>query len=141
MVVRKRLYLFQPVPTVCSQLTQRVRKKYSRRLYSFSTCSFGDKVLPAATRTRQRATLSAKQQVEKDEVVDFIFFLPHPLGKRGQGEWDSLTCSYAAKNGHLHVLKWARENGEEKIQFTTVSFSNLDHFNTCKCIEMVQRKW
>ena len=48
--------LFQPAPTVCSQLTQRVRKKYSRRLYSFSTCSFGDKVLPAATQTRQRAT-------------------------------------------------------------------------------------
>ena len=37
---------------------------------------------------------------------------PHPLGKRGQGcQWDSWTCRYAARNGHLHVLKWARENG------------------------------
>ena len=26
-------------------------------------------------------------------------------------EWDYLTCAYAAKNGHLEVLKWARENG------------------------------
>ena len=47
---------------------------------------------------------------------------PHPLGKRGQGcEWDYWTCSSAAKNGHLHVLKWARENGEEKFK----TFSNL----------------
>ena len=29
---------------------------------------------------------------------------------QGQGEWDSDTCSHAALNGHLHVLKWAREN-------------------------------
>ena len=27
--------------------------------------------------------------------------------------WDHYTCSYAARNGHLHVLKWARENGCE----------------------------
>ena len=25
--------------------------------------------------------------------------------------WNSLTCSRAAKGGHLEVLKWARENG------------------------------
>ena len=31
-------------------------------------------------------------------------------------KWDSLTCSNAALNGHLYVLKWASENGEEKIQ-------------------------
>ena len=28
-------------------------------------------------------------------------------------DWDSNTCSYAAENGHLEVLKWARENGCE----------------------------
>ena len=22
-----------------------------------------------------------------------------------------MTCNYAAKNGHLEVLKWARQNG------------------------------
>ena len=26
-------------------------------------------------------------------------------------KWDKLTCVYAAKNGHLEVLKWLRENG------------------------------
>jgi hypothetical protein len=25
--------------------------------------------------------------------------------------WDAWTCAYAAKGGHLEVLKWARENG------------------------------
>jgi len=25
--------------------------------------------------------------------------------------WDEYTCSYAAKGGHLEVLKWARESG------------------------------
>ena len=25
--------------------------------------------------------------------------------------WDWRTCTYAALNGHLEVLKWARENG------------------------------
>ena len=65
-------------------------KKIQPRLYFFQ---------PAPTVCSQRATLSAKQQVEKDEVYDFIFFLPHPLGKRGQGEWDSFTCNYAALNG------------------------------------------
>ena len=25
--------------------------------------------------------------------------------------WDSFTCSYAALNGHLEVLRWAKENG------------------------------
>ena len=25
--------------------------------------------------------------------------------------WDKCTCTYAASNGHLEVLKWARENG------------------------------
>ena len=25
--------------------------------------------------------------------------------------WDEWTCSFAARNGHLEVLKWARENG------------------------------
>ena len=28
-------------------------------------------------------------------------------------EWNSWTCAYAAQNGHLEVLKWARENGCE----------------------------
>src|SRR5580658_9215216 len=31
---------------------------------------------------------------------------------RGNGcDWNSLTCSYAAQGGYLEVLKWARENG------------------------------
>ena len=25
--------------------------------------------------------------------------------------WDETTCAAAAKNGHLETLKWARENG------------------------------
>ena len=28
-------------------------------------------------------------------------------------EWNSNTCANAALNGHLEVLKWARENGCE----------------------------
>ena len=27
------------------------------------------------------------------------------------GVWNSDTCYHAANNGHLEVLKWARENG------------------------------
>ena len=36
-------------------------------------------------------------------------------------KWNSLTCAYAAENGHLNVLKWARENGCEWDS------------STCKC--------
>lgn len=25
--------------------------------------------------------------------------------------WDERTCSYAARNGHLHIVKYAHENG------------------------------
>ena len=25
--------------------------------------------------------------------------------------WDEKTCTFAAKCGHIEVLKWARENG------------------------------
>ena len=25
--------------------------------------------------------------------------------------WDWMTCTFAAKGGHLEVLQWARENG------------------------------
>ena len=28
-------------------------------------------------------------------------------------EWDSFTCANAALGGHLETLKWARENGCE----------------------------
>ena len=46
--------------------------------------------------------------VRKKYSRRLYFFQP---ALRGQGcEWGSWTCSYAAKNGHLHVLKWAREN-------------------------------
>ena len=24
--------------------------------------------------------------------------------------WDEVTCAYAAQNGHLETLRWAREN-------------------------------
>ena len=47
---------------------------------------------------------SRKWLLEKD-----LIFFNLPL--RGQGDWNIDTCKYAAKNGHLHVLKWARENG------------------------------
>ena len=45
---------------------------------------------------------SRKWLLEKVTVVDCNFF---NLPLRGQGEWDYLTCSNAANNGHLEVLK------------------------------------
>ena len=33
------------------------------------------------------------------------------MGQKNGCEWDSFTCSCAAENGHLEVLKWAKENG------------------------------
>ncbi len=36
------------------------------------------------------------------------------MGSESAGcEWDSWTCAYAAENGHLACLKWAREAGCE----------------------------
>ena len=37
-----------------------------------------------------------------------VFFQP-----ARQGEWNSWTCNYAAENGYLDVVKWARENGSK----------------------------
>ena len=44
---------------------------------------------------------------------------------QGQGEWNSDTCSNAAKGGHLEVLKWAHENGCEWDN-VTCSEANAD---------------
>ena len=33
------------------------------------------------------------------------------MGRENGCPWNEYTCTYAAKNGHLDVLKWARENG------------------------------
>ena len=46
--------------------------------------------------------------VRKRYSLGCIFF---NLPLRRQGDWDSCTCSNAARNGHLDVLKWAQENG------------------------------
>ena len=64
--------------------------------------------------------------VRKRYSLGCIFF---NLPLRGQGDWDSWTCSYAALNGHLHVLKWARENGCEWNSYTCSNAALNGHFD------------
>lgn len=42
-------------------------------------------------------------------------------------EWDEWTCAFAALNGHLDVLKWARENGCPWSQMTIAYAEDRGH--------------
>ena len=67
--------------------------------------------------------------VRKRYSLGCIFF---NLPLRGQGEWDSDTCSYAAEYGHLDVLKWARENGCEWDSWTCSNATQNGHLDVLK---------
>ena len=47
-------------------------------------------------------------------------------------EWDSWTCSNAALNGHLDVLKWARENGCQWDYMTCSNAALNGHLDVLK---------
>ena len=47
-------------------------------------------------------------------------------------KWDSWTCTYAAGNGHLDVLKWARENGCEWNSDTCSNAGYHGHLHVLK---------
>ena len=48
-------------------------------------------------------------------AVKFKLFLAHlhvlKWARENGCEWYSCTCAYAAENGHLEVLQWAKNNG------------------------------
>jgi hypothetical protein len=44
-------------------------------------------------------------------------------------KWDSRTCSHAAIYGHLHVLQWARENGCDWDSWTCTCAAEGGHLN------------
>jgi len=64
----------------------------------------------------------------------------HPRFKRQGCPWDSLTCFYAASEGHLEVLQWARSQGcrIEKVRnrvaqsLQQIRLNNL--YYNCNCI-------
>jgi uncharacterized protein YabN with tetrapyrrole methylase and pyrophosphatase domain len=45
---------------------------------------------------------------------------------------DSLTCAFAAENGHLEVLKWARENGCPWNKDTCMNATREGHLEVLK---------
>ena len=47
-------------------------------------------------------------------------------------DWNSLTCAYAAENGHLEVLKWARENGCDWDSSTCAYAAENGHLEVLK---------
>src|SRR3984885_15425533 len=53
--------------------------------------------------------------IKKEEFINSVAQLGYlniiQWARENGCDWDSLTCSYAAKGGHLEVLKWAHENG------------------------------
>ena len=67
--------------------------------------------------------------VRKKYSLGCIFF---NLPLRGQGKWNFDTCSDAAENGHLHVLKWARENGCEWDSSTCANAALNGHLHVLK---------
>ena len=69
--------------------------------------------------------------VRKRYSLGCIFF---NLPRRGQGEWNSSTCSSAAKNGHLDVLKWARENGCEWDSWTCSNAAKNGHLDVLEWV-------
>ena len=46
--------------------------------------------------------------------------------------WDEDTCVYAAENGHLEVLKWARENGCPWNEWICVYAAEKGHLEVLK---------
>jgi hypothetical protein len=63
------------------------------------------------------------------------------LGMTNGCPWDSYTCSTAARNGHLEVLKWTRANGCPWDDATSAAAAQNGHFeilhwarsNGCPC--------
>ena len=43
--------------------------------------------------------------------------------------WDTRTCSYAAKNGHLEVIQWAHANGAPWDMYTCIEAATNGHVN------------
>ena len=46
--------------------------------------------------------------------------------------WDKITCMFAAKEGHLEVLQWARANGCPWHKFTCRWAAELGHLEILK---------
>ena len=42
-------------------------------------------------------------------------------------DWDSNTCSYAAENGHLHIIQWVRQNGCDWDSDTCLNAASKGH--------------
>jgi len=59
---------------------------------------------------------------------DFVQKMLESNGREGDGS----TCAYAAKNGHLEVLKWARENGCEWDSSTCAWAAEHGHLEVLK---------
>ena len=56
-------------------------------------------------------------------------------------EWNSNTCANAAENGHLEVLKWARENGCEWNSNTCAYAAQNGHLEVLKWARENGCKW
>jgi len=74
---------------------------------------FATNISPQRRKEDRRAGVAVKwwggRNYKAEEEESFIFLLSW---MRGHGcQWDSSTCSSAAKGGHLEVLKWARARG------------------------------
>src|SRR5436305_1902071 len=58
--------------------------------------------------------------------------------------WDSCTCAYAAKNGHLSILKWARGNDGDLCDWNscTCAYAALNgYLDILKWMGAAKRKW
>jgi hypothetical protein len=77
------------------------------------------------------------------------FFLQQPLqyvlnmhpehrlqlhGNKRACVWDKQTCEEAAKHGHLHVLRWAHENGCKWTEKTWTKAAEGGYMHICKYI-------
>ena len=52
--------------------------------------------------------------------------------------WNEDVCAYAAKGGHLDVLKWARENGCPWNEQVCINAATNGHLEILK---WAKRKW
>ncbi len=55
--------------------------------------------------------------------------------------WDALTCAWAAKGGHLEVLKWARQEGAPWDQYTCAWAAKRGHLEVLKWARQEGAPW
>ncbi len=56
-------------------------------------------------------------------------------------EWDIFTCAFAARNGHLEILKWCIENGCEWDESTRIFAARGGHLNVINWIKEKELKF